>query len=385
MKMCYGAQSDLGRKREVNQDCYGITESLDLDQSGRLLIVCDGMGGHMAGEVASRLGVHVFLAHYYTTEQADRRARLTSALAAANEQIYERGRGTMGTTSVVALLLGEQLHIANVGDSRAYLLRNGQIQQLSQDHSFVAEQVAAGLLTPEQARVSAHRNMITRALGHQANVQIDLFPPIALQPGDSVILSTDGMHGLIEDNEIAGIVSTLLPEEAVQHLVALANERGGTDNITVLVAQILPSEEALDAPAARSGPITQPLPEMPTPPAPSATHERRLTRRGLLLALATLLLLVTVGVVAAWFPASRSAGESPPGLVASTTVTATPTRVFPTQTPTSSGTVSPTAAPTRTPGRTPTRTGTSGNSALAPPEPTSRSESPRVGSRLQYI
>jgi PPM family protein phosphatase len=375
MKVRYGAQSDLGLKREVNQDCYGIAEALQPERQDRLLVVCDGMGGHMAGEVAGRLGVSVFLAHYYATAQEDRRALLPTALVTANRRIYEQGGGTMGTTSVVALLLDDQLHVANVGDSRAYLLRDGQLRQLSQDHSFVAEQVAAGLLTPEQARVSAHRNMITRALGHQADVQVDLFPPLTLQPGDSVILSTDGMHGLVEDSEIAGVVSTLLPEPAAQELVKMANERGGTDNITVVIAQIVPPEEALDAPSAGSVPVTQPLPPQPTPPPPATPDapapavvagERPLTQRGALLALAALLLLLAVGALAFRFSPAGGAVAPPPQSVASATATATPTIATPSPT---AGTVTPTGAATGTPTRRPTRTAIPPATATPGPPP----------------
>ena len=381
MKVRYGAQSDLGLKREVNQDCYGIAESLQPDRQEHLLVVCDGMGGHMAGEVASRLGVNAFLAYYYSADAADRHTLLQAALVTANRQIHEQGRGTMGTTSVVALLLGDQLHVANVGDSRAYLLRNRQIRQISQDHSFVAEQVAAGLLTPEQARVSAHRNMITRALGHQADVQVDLFPPIPLQPGDSVILSTDGMHGLIEDSEIAGIVSTLLPEAAVQHLVALANERGGTDNITVVIAQVVPPEEVLDAPAAGSLPITQPLPA-PQPPLPPAAAERPLTQRGALLALATLLLLLAVGALAFWFPPGGSTVNSPAAPAASVTTTPFPTTATagPVPSPTSGGTT--TTQPTQTPERALTPTVLPAATATPVPPP---GETPGAGGTRRRV
>jgi protein phosphatase len=231
----------------------------------------------------------------------------------------------------------------------------------------VAEQVAAGLLTPEQARVSAHRNMITRALGHQADVQVDLFPPLTLQPGDSVILSTDGMHGLVEDSEIAGVVSTVLPETAAQQLVQMANDRGGTDNITVVIAQVVSPEEALDAPAAGSLPATQPLPSHPTPPPPPlatpdalapavAAGERPLTQRGVLLALAALLLLLAVGALAFRFSPAGGVVAPPPPPVASATATTTAT-VTPTI-----ATPSPTAA-------TVTPTHTAVPAATATPEP----------------
>lgn len=361
MKVRYNAQSDLGLKREVNQDCYGIVVSLNPEQQGDLLVVCDGMGGHFAGEVASRIGVNVFLAHYYASDQADRSESMKQALIAANRQIYQQGRGTMGTTGVAALLFNGQLHIANVGDSRAYLVRNKLITQLSQDHSFVAEQVAAGLLTPEQARMSVHRNMITRALGHQSDVQVDLFAPITVHPGDSIILSTDGLHALVEDSEIADFVSRLPLEQAVPQLVELANARGGTDNITVVVAQIM--AEADDTPSAsdEGTAITLPLPELATappalaPPAAAtgpgtspAAARRGWTPMRVGLAVATVLLLA-VGILAFAFPAVGIIPDPLSGLAVSTaTLTSTPTGTA-TGTPTVTATITPTVAATHTP------------------------------------
>jgi protein phosphatase len=149
----------------------------------------------------------------------------------------------MGTTGVALLVRGERLDVANVGDSRAYLVREGRIQQLTQDHSFVWEQVAAGVLTKEQARHSHYRNMITRALGHRPDIEVDFFVEQAA-PGDVLVLSSDGLHGLLEDAEIAQAVSSMAPAKAVQWLIDEANQRGGTDNITVIVAQLEPSGEA---------------------------------------------------------------------------------------------------------------------------------------------
>ncbi len=304
MKVRYGAHSDVGMRRDVNQDCYGIAESLQYTGFGTVLVVCDGMGGHFAGEVASQLGVGIFLQFYYESNQDDRPALLQQAFAAANQYIYTYGHGTMGTTGVAALLIENRLYIANVGDSRAYLIRDGAITQVSQDHSFVAEQVAAGLLTPEQARMSVHRNMITRALGYQNDVEVDLFAPGLLQPDDIVLLSTDGLHSLVEDAELAQVVVALPPDQAVQHLIDMANERGGTDNITAVIARIMP-ENAADDPLeemqtepvpvdqSQTTPITKPL------STPSfAPLERRLSRTGIFLALLTLLVLISVGALA---------------------------------------------------------------------------------------
>ncbi len=237
MKVRCSAETDVGLKREINQDNYGIGEPSRSEEKGHLLVVCDGMGGHTAGEVASRLAVQAILAHYYQSDDQDRAASLEYAFFEANRSIYEDGGGAMGTTGVAALFFQGVLYVANVGDSRAYLVREGHIDQISRDHSLVAEQVVAGILTPEQARHSNYRNMITRALGYRAEVQVDVFS-LPLQTGDVIVLSSDGLHGLVEDDEIGQVVSTRAPEEAVQYLITMANERGGIDNITAAIAVV---------------------------------------------------------------------------------------------------------------------------------------------------
>jgi protein phosphatase len=286
MQVRWSGKTDVGLKREVNQDSYGSVEL----PAGRLLIVCDGMGGHAAGEVASRIGVEA-VRECFTGEVPDTEAALRSAFAAANTRIYTEGSGTMGTTAVAAVLQHNLLSVANVGDSRAYLIREGRPRQISRDHSLVSDQVAAGLMTAEQARNSMVRNIITRALGHQATVEIDIFH-VGLRAGDTVLLSSDGMHGLIEDAEIAEIAGMLTPDESAERLVVLANERGGIDNITVVVAQIdgldpnspqlatdEPADEEIASDVER---ITEPI-------------ERPLGRTGLLLSLLTLSILLLIG------------------------------------------------------------------------------------------
>ncbi len=242
MKLRHSARTDVGRTRDHNEDSLGVGEDAEaIERLGQLLIVCDGMGGHAAGEVASQMGVEAILQTYYEDSSDDRPAVLTQAFEQANAAIYEKGRGSMGTTGVAALLHHDALHIANVGDSRAYLIRDGSMRQVSRDHSFVSDQVAAGLITPEQARSSPHRNVITRALGHQPGVTVDMFR-LPLQIDDIVVLCSDGLHGLVNDDEIARIVSDEPPEEAVDYLIDLANRRGGHDNITVVLAHV----DALD-------------------------------------------------------------------------------------------------------------------------------------------
>lgn len=241
MKVRCQAGSDIGLKREVNQDSYRIGDDPSQSKrSGHLLVVCDGMGGHEAGEVASRIGAETILDEYYHSEHEDRRVALEHAFHEANRRIHEQvqGHGNMGTTGVAALLFKNHLYIANVGDSRAYLIRNGEIRPISRDHSLVAEQVAAGILTPEQARHSHYRNMITRALGYRPEVQVDFPFASPVQPGNIVVLSSDGLHGLVEDDEIAQMVTRYSPDEAIRQLIATANDRGGTDNITVAVAVV---------------------------------------------------------------------------------------------------------------------------------------------------
>jgi protein phosphatase len=240
MQLHYDAKTDIGRQRQVNQDSFRVYDPATTDTGGqpdKLFVVCDGMGGHAAGEVASRLGVETIVETFANTSDADPRRVLVHAFQEANQRIYQEGQGGMGTTGVAALLRDQRLWVANVGDSRAYLVRQGQIRQISSDHSFVWEQVAAGVLTPEQARHSSYRNMITRALGHRPDVEVDIFEE-TLQAGDIILLSSDGLHGLVEDHELAGAVSSMAPEGAVPFLIDKANERGGTDNITVVIVRV---------------------------------------------------------------------------------------------------------------------------------------------------
>ncbi len=316
------ARTDVGRTREHNEDCYGIGEGDAVAQLGQLFIVCDGMGGHASGEVASARAVEIILNDYYADDASDRAAAVEQAFQHANQRIFTEGRGTMGTTGVAALLLGTTLHIANVGDSRAYFVRGGGIQQISRDHSLVADQVEAGLITPEQARHSSIKNVITRALGHQPDLMVDLFE-MPLHVGDVVLLCSDGLHGLVEDNELAQAASDDDLDRACDTLIALANRRGGSDNITVLLARV----EALDASAQQTSDtvplheqITAPLPlgdtaapadDVPravesAAPAPSASPalstERPLSRLGALLSVLLLVVLVSTLLIAQFRP-----------------------------------------------------------------------------------
>jgi len=237
--------TDVGRKREHNEDnmAYHIPPEEDvMFQKGALFIVADGMGGHAAGEVASEIAVDTISDTYYQDYDDDVASSLLHAIKRANVSIHQRAaenmlRSGMGTTCVTAVLRGDMAYIANVGDSRAYLVRGGSVKQVSQDHSWVAEQVRAGLLSEDQARTHAQRNVITRCLGTQADVEVDVFTE-RLQEGDSLVLCTDGLSGLISDEDLHTIVSQFVPQESVYHLVERANENGGPDNITAIVVRV---------------------------------------------------------------------------------------------------------------------------------------------------
>jgi serine/threonine protein phosphatase PrpC len=237
--------TDVGRKREHNEDNMAYVIPKDeqvMTKKGALFIVADGMGGHAAGEVASEIAVDTVSNVYYQDDSDDIAISLLHAIRRANASIYQRAaenmlRTGMGTTCVAAVLRGNMAYIANVGDSRAYLLRGSQVKQISQDHSWVAEQVRAGLLTEDQARTHAQRNVITRCLGTQAEVDIDVFQE-ELNDGDSLVLCSDGLSGLISDEELRRIVDQYLPQESVYHLVERANLNGGPDNITAIVVRI---------------------------------------------------------------------------------------------------------------------------------------------------
>jgi PPM family protein phosphatase len=389
MKLRHSADTDVGKTRDHNEDSFGVGAADQAERLGDLLVVCDGMGGHAAGEVASKIGVDTILSIYYGEASEDRAHVLEQAFEQANELIYARGNGSMGTTGVAALLLHDALHIANVGDSRAYLIRDGEIRQISRDHSFVGDQVAAGLITADQARSSPHRNVITRALGYQSGVTVDLFR-WPLQIDDIIVLCSDGLHGLVTDAEIARIAGEAAPEDAVHQLIDLANSRGGTDNITVAIAQVeqldwiggehdqeqdihermtvkLPVTGAQATLDQEAGAAPAPITSAPAAtPAPAAPIERRLTLLGGLLALVLLAALVgiiylamNVPPVLAPAPATTPASTTQATLApttgpaatpaATTQATLAPTAPAATPAATTQATPAPTAGPTSAP------------------------------------
>ncbi len=241
-------RTDVGRRRSHNEDTLGLLpvayEGL-ASQRGYLFAVADGMGGAEKGEVASHLAVEALFATYYDDTEPDLppEAALRAAFAAANSVVYGEGLnlafGMMGTTLVAALVADDRLIVGNVGDSRAYLIRDGTLRQITDDHSLVEEQVRAGIITPAQARLSPQRNIITRAVGHQVDVEDDQYTVAPLRPGDLILLCSDGLHGMLEDDELLALALQPDLAEAAAALIAAANERGGLDNITGLLVRIL--------------------------------------------------------------------------------------------------------------------------------------------------
>jgi serine/threonine protein phosphatase PrpC len=250
VRIVSGGVTDLGRVRTNNEDCFRIVESLNL------FVLADGMGGEAHGEVASALAVETIvkscmdpadsgatLVGNLEPTWSEKTKRLTSAVHLANKNIYDAAEGNpeqhgMGATLTAAWIDGSKLSIAHVGDSRAYLLRSGNLQQLTSDHSLVAEQVRRGILTAAEAEESEMQSVLLRALGALPDIEVDTDEHI-LFARDILMLCCDGLTRMVTEPEIAGTLQAEIdPTKAAEKLIALANERGGVDNITVIVMRV---------------------------------------------------------------------------------------------------------------------------------------------------
>lgn len=255
-------KSDVGRVRTENQD-FAIMSmpSEETAQTGRLLVVADGMGGHRGGATASRLAGTTIKTEYLQSGGADIVADLRHALEAANERIYQEAQTNpelrgMGTTCSALVVRGDRAYFAHVGDSRIYLVRDGSIRQLTEDHSLVASMVREGLLTSQEAEVHPRRNVLQRSMGVSQRVEVDTPASLDLNVGDTFILCSDGLHGLVKEEEMTEVA--LLPiDDAAEEFVRRAIERGAPDNVTVIVARI---EEAREQPSAPTIPSTMKMP-----------------------------------------------------------------------------------------------------------------------------
>jgi protein phosphatase len=264
------ALSDLGLRRSNNQDSMTAAVAgspAAFQQRGHLFMVADGMGAHAAGELASKLAVDTVPLSYHKLKDRPPPEALRAAVEDANSQIHSRGRASpdfkgMGTTCTVLVLLPQGAIVAQVGDSRAYRLRGDRYEQLTFDHSLVWEMRASAQLPAGQVPDYIPKNVITRSLGPNPSVQVDLEGPFPLLPGDTFLLCSDGLSGQVNDEEMGIILQCLPPAEAARTLVDLANLRGGPDNITVVIVRIkgpLTTGSEGPAPSAPPPPLAQPI------------------------------------------------------------------------------------------------------------------------------
>lgn len=248
------SRTDVGRRRSENQDDF---REFEHTSGARLLALADGMGGHRGGRTASRMAIEA-MGEVFASRQSPNHDTLREAMEAANTRIYDVAsrrselRG-MGTTGVALLFRTDGLAcVAHVGDSRAYRLREGSIAPLTADHSFVARLLEQGEITAEEAAVHPRRNEILRSIGSGPSVEVDV-APVETRPGDQFLLCSDGLSGVLTDSEIGSVLLREHPEKAVEILVDLANERGGPDNITVMVAAMPDESMASNSETERTG------------------------------------------------------------------------------------------------------------------------------------
>jgi PPM family protein phosphatase len=259
-------RSDVGLVRSENQDfgsCTTPAEERDSHTGGRLLIVADGMGGHRGGATASRLAAETVKAQYLGAETDDVPMALKESLMRANARIYSEAQANpelrgMGTTTSVLAVKGDVGWIAHVGDSRIYLVRDEEIRQLTDDHSLVATMVREGLLTSAEAETHPRRNVLQRSMGVAEEVEVDVKGPFELRPGDTFILCSDGLHGLVKEPELKEIARKPI-EAAADEFLRRALERGAPDNVTVIVARVEDAEDEELVPVEHRLDETQPL------------------------------------------------------------------------------------------------------------------------------
>ena len=237
--------TDVGQNRSMNQDFVFASET-PVGNLPNLFVVADGMGGHRAGDTASRDTVGTLIESVRKSRETNPIKIIRTAVEEANRRVYEKSRedenlAGMGTTVVVAVIEGRYLYVANVGDSRLYLLRD-DIRQITKDHSLVEEMVRSGKLKKEEARKHPNKNVITRAVGVERKVNIDFFD-LRVRKGDKILLCSDGLSNMLEDSEICAIVKSGGDvEERARKLITAANQNGGKDNISVVLVEPLSGE-----------------------------------------------------------------------------------------------------------------------------------------------
>jgi serine/threonine protein phosphatase PrpC len=282
-QLIVGARTDVGSVRTRNEDSI-YTEPLDSPQTrehGWVGVVADGLGGHPSGDFASRLAAQTTRDVFYKRSHETIGERLRAAVEKANDVIVQTAQtetqhADMASTITAAVIHGASVFMAQVGDSRGYLIRNGRVRRVTRDHSLVDELLRAGELTAQEALHHPQRNVITRALGVKATVEVDVFEE-KLRNADVILLCSDGLYRMVEDAEIARALIAE-PQQAVDSLIALANQRGGPDNISVVAVRIsLPESLAED-----TFPQRAPTPNddtLPRQPRPMSTDDETFPRR----------------------------------------------------------------------------------------------------------
>lgn len=260
MRLDIAAQSDIGRRKKTNEDCYGVylenSDGLRLFREGGLLVVADGLGGHGGGDIASKLAVSnmkdvIKEPAPPTTSDGESDRLLLDLLqkyvAVANSSVFQTNRDLvttgkpMGTTLITALVSPKKLYICNVGDSRAYHIRDGEIVDITEDHSWVDEQVKLGLMSKTEAEMDSRKNIVTRSIGTHPEVSVDTYL-WHIVPGDWILLCSDGLVNMVKDSDIrAEFIAGGTAAEIAARLVNMANENGGKDNVTVVAANISPN------------------------------------------------------------------------------------------------------------------------------------------------
>jgi serine/threonine protein phosphatase PrpC len=239
--------SDIGCHRENNEDRYSYWEPADEEQfqrKGRLATIADGMGGYEGGQEASRIAVETIEETYAHSPDTDPQSSLLAGFQAAHQRILQEADERpalhgMGTTCTALALLGNHLYYAHVGDSRLYLVHDSNISRLTHDHSYVSRLIEHGIISPEEAESHPQRHILTAALGAGSDLTLDCpEKPVSLEKGDVVVLCTDGLWGVVHDQEIQAVVGAKKPSEACRELVRTAKKRGGPDNITVQILRV---------------------------------------------------------------------------------------------------------------------------------------------------
>jgi PPM family protein phosphatase len=240
------ARSDIGKVRTNNEDAYGALEPRDpqpMTQSGWIYVVADGMGGHQEGERSSAYAVETLLNEYYRQPHLPPEKRLRQIFLEINQNLFDYTRENLqpgertGTTLVAAVVRGDKLWVASAGDSRLYLVREGGIRQITRDHTLAAELVRSGTMTKEEARESKLRNRLSRSIGIESRLEVDVFPALPLHRGDILLLCTDGLTQYATSETLLAS-SHGSAREIVEHLIQFANDCGGSDNVTVSVIRV---------------------------------------------------------------------------------------------------------------------------------------------------